>query len=94
MHEEWREDAACKGVDNKYFFDWEYYDFARETWCNDCPVAQHCLEYALEPREVVWTAQGRGALVRGEDHGLWGGMTPNERDEYAGMKVYKPGRKR
>lgn len=35
-----------------------------EVFCSDCPVRQMCLEYALK---------------NNEDHGVWGGRTPEER---------------
>ena len=35
-----------------------------EVFCSDCPVRKMCLEYALK---------------NNEDHGVWGGRTPEER---------------
>lgn len=49
----------------------EYERRAAAVWaparaiCNRCPVRQDCLDHAIEHRE---------------EHGMWGGHTPRERD--------------
>lgn len=50
------------------------YDVAKE-WCEECPVRQACLEYALasEMGPTIWRA------------GIFGGMTPSERATAAGF---------
>ena len=44
---------------------------AAKTICSRCPVRQACLQYAL---------------TRGEDHGVWGGLTEGERREVAVLR--------
>lgn len=66
----WREHAACKGHTSLFYAKKEdahgtTYTQARQL-CNLCPVRPNCLEYALEN----W-----------EDRGLWGGLTPRERQK-------------
>lgn len=71
----WRDRAACAGRDD---IDWfpsgaggrgepkgyrENLNRARKV-CDDCPVAEQCLELALELRT---------------DHGIWAGTTPRQR---------------
>lgn len=70
----WREEAACKNLspqeaDAIFFHD---HDAPLDAWwggrdfCHSCPVAAACLQSAID------TASG---------FGLWGGMTPAEREE-------------
>lgn len=69
---EWMDDAACAqpGINIDWFFpeagpaSHREYDKAR-TICFRCPVRAECLDYAN--REVI-------------KHGMWGGMTPKERE--------------
>jgi WhiB family redox-sensing transcriptional regulator len=69
----WQLKAACRGPESRAFFPptWpERRDErdARENRakaiCNSCAVRVACLEYALQIREP---------------HGIWGGLTENER---------------
>jgi WhiB family transcriptional regulator, redox-sensing transcriptional regulator len=73
IHETWQIKAACRGPESTVFFPptWpERRDEreARETRaksiCAECAVRVACLEYALQIREP---------------HGIWGGLTENER---------------
>jgi WhiB family redox-sensing transcriptional regulator len=48
----------------------ELYSKVRKL-CNSCPVKDLCLEYAL---------------VNGEEYGMWGGMTPRERQALRGRR--------
>jgi WhiB family redox-sensing transcriptional regulator len=68
---DWRHRAACRNLDPEIFFpvaeDGPVRD--RETArakavCARCPVAAQCLAWALES---------------GQDYGIWGGMTEDER---------------
>lgn len=62
---EWREDAACRGLDTSTFFPLTDEDAgpAKEV-CAACPVRQACLEFALASRQ---------------EDGVWGGLTETER---------------
>jgi WhiB family transcriptional regulator, redox-sensing transcriptional regulator len=63
----WREKAACNGVDSDVFFpDSEdpADSVAAKAVCAECPVAAECLQYAL--------ATNQGA-------GVWGGLDEGER---------------
>lgn len=77
----WQERARCDGVDLSEFYGREGHTGAAihadasdvaNTWCRPCPVQRECLLYALATEER-W--------------GLWGGMTPKERDELAARMV-------
>jgi WhiB family transcriptional regulator, redox-sensing transcriptional regulator len=63
-------EAACynNGVDPDAFFPYPHRTNSENKMakkiCKDCPVINECLEYALENNEV---------------HGIWGGMSPKER---------------
>lgn len=63
----WRDLAACLGFDSDVFFpddmDAEAVARAKEV-CESCPVAVHCLEWALETNQT---------------EGIWGGFTRFER---------------
>jgi WhiB family transcriptional regulator, redox-sensing transcriptional regulator len=66
----WRNDAACLGVDPDLFFPigtagpaLDQIDEAKRI-CRACPVRERCLAWALE----------RGAAT-----GIWGGTTDDER---------------
>jgi hypothetical protein len=69
----WAERAACRGEDPELFFPPEEergrYAAFRETlakWiCLGCPVLGECTTYAL---------------ANDERYGVWGGLTPAERD--------------
>lgn len=62
---EWHYQAACKGERTILFFvnDPEAQDEAKAV-CRRCPVRRRCLDEALD---------------RNEKHGIWGGLTPEER---------------
>ena len=68
----WTERAACAGDDPEVWFpkaahsrDRGAYEPARRI-CDRCTVTLHCLTYALD---------------NGETHGMWGGFTPDEREQ-------------
>lgn len=66
----WMEDAACAQIGPGLFYVGEKaqareYDAARSV-CNTCPVKVDCLEFALEVDDR---------------HGMWGGLSPQEREK-------------
>lgn len=68
----WQQRARCKGRATAEHDPWypEDDDYSEEnTWlaraeCAACPVREMCLEYAIET---------------GQQHGIWGGLDPEER---------------
>jgi WhiB family transcriptional regulator, redox-sensing transcriptional regulator len=67
---DWRHDAACRDVDPELFFPIGntgpallQIDEAKQV-CHRCPVVGDCLQWALES---------------GQDAGVWGGMSEDER---------------
>ena len=65
MNANWRNRAACRGIDPGIFFPVtdEEAEPAKAI-CNVCPVREACLEFALAARER---------------EGVWGGATERER---------------
>lgn len=67
---EWRDEAACRDVDPELFFPIGHGPAAdaqieaAKAVCRRCPVAEQCLEWALET---------------GQDAGVWGGLAEEER---------------
>lgn len=62
---EWQTGAACRGADTAVFFPRTDADAgAAKAICDTCPVAQDCLEWAIETRQP---------------EGVFGGLTPTER---------------
>lgn len=66
----WMEQAACAQIGPGLFYVGEKaqvreYDAARSV-CTTCPVQADCLDFALEVDDR---------------HGMWGGLTPGERDQ-------------
>ncbi len=61
----WQRDASCRGIDPELMYPrrGELVDPARAV-CDNCPVIDDCLEYAL---------------AGGERFGIWGGMSERER---------------
>jgi WhiB family redox-sensing transcriptional regulator len=65
---DWRDRAACSGYPNTVFF--PHPDTSEEpvekamAICGICPVAESCLEYALETNQQA---------------GVWGGTSENQR---------------
>lgn len=63
--EHWTLEAACNGADPNLFFPTNIDDTRPAiTLCNDCPVRQECLDYALDNNIKF---------------GIWGGMGQNAR---------------
>ena len=73
----WQDRANCKGMDPALFheekpFNWPKKQLARaKAICATCPVAQDCLQFAIENQYLL---------------GVWGGMTYNERLAYRKLK--------
>lgn len=62
---DWVSDAACKGMDASLFFPERGEGVSQiRAVCRTCPVAQRCLDYALE---------------NNEKHGVWGGTSERRR---------------
>jgi WhiB family redox-sensing transcriptional regulator len=68
---DWRSDAACRSADPELFFPISAFGQALEqvaeakAICARCPVRRQCLAFALRTRQA---------------HGIWGGLTEEERD--------------
>jgi WhiB family redox-sensing transcriptional regulator len=63
---DWKDDAACRGMDGTIFFagDNNHYDHRAIPTCQTCTVKERCLEFAIN---------------NNINYGIWGGMTPPER---------------
>jgi WhiB family redox-sensing transcriptional regulator len=70
----WHARAACRGLDTEKFFLPDAVrgpkkvarENAAKAVCQGCPVIANCLNWAL---------------AVAEPHGVWGGTTPQERDQ-------------
>ena len=64
----WREQAACSGVDSDIFFpaseDDEQAVTQAKAICEECPVREACLQYALATNQSA---------------GVWGGLDAGDR---------------
>ena len=72
----WQDKAACRAVPadmrDRWFFPGtsgrpapaHAYEYAKQVYCEGCPVREECLDYAL---------------ANNDKWGLWGGMSPEER---------------
>jgi WhiB family redox-sensing transcriptional regulator len=80
---DWRTLAACRGLDPELFFPARGDSFAArnaQAVCATCPVAEQCLEFAIEV---------------GETEGIWGGLSGRQlraekRRRAGGRKGPKP----
>jgi WhiB family transcriptional regulator, redox-sensing transcriptional regulator len=67
---DWRDEAACRDTDPELFFPDDTNRFARahvrtaKLICRGCPVSAACLNWAL---------------ASGQEAGIWGGLTEDER---------------
>lgn len=78
---QWMDRAACADMDQRIFFPEEQgssFRRAREV-CGSCPVADECLEHALEIGETL---------------GIWGGLSPDERAAVADQRGMRRRRRR
>ena len=65
MDTEWMAEGRCRAVPPSVFFPSDGLGVqSAQRICADCPVADACLEYALDNRI---------------DHGVWGGRSERER---------------
>ena len=65
--QDWKDDAACTGMDYDTFFPavgYNQHDLHARTICEHCPVKQPCLMFAVNNRI---------------HYGIWGGLTPIQR---------------
>lgn len=73
--QDWRHRAGCRDQDPELFFplpgDERGVAAAKRVCRRACPVTNACLEYALSA---------------GEDHGVFGGLTPEERRRLARVR--------
>lgn len=68
----WWEDAACQGTDNDTFYPDKGGSIRDATrLCRVCPVVDACLNWAI---------------TRNERHGVWGGMSTQQRDRISGNR--------
>lgn len=67
---EWQDKAACIGMEDWIFFpspgDATVVRWAKKV-CRGCPVMQECQDWALS---------------RGEEYGIWGGLSDRDRRAY------------
>lgn len=76
MNQNWREQAACKGVDTKLFYGERGHGktIYREAkkYCEECSVLADCFQFVME----VEVCSGHYR------HGYFAGMTPLQREHY------------
>ncbi len=81
---DWQHRAACRGPQAAVFFppdkperrdEKRYREAMAKAICAQCPVIDECLAYALAIRE---------------QHGIWGGMSANERRSLARTPTHCP----
>jgi WhiB family redox-sensing transcriptional regulator len=72
------DNAACTGAGYTIFFPEKIGDTSTSQWseaktfCEQCTVKKQCLKMALE-----------NEAASGQRDGMWGGLTPNEREVFA-----------
>jgi WhiB family redox-sensing transcriptional regulator len=73
----WQDDANCKGLDTNIFFPEVFGDQQNGMiWeqakriCHECSVTDECLKSELPFEQAS-----------GRRNGMWGGLTPKERDQ-------------
>ncbi|MFF2113910.1 WhiB family transcriptional regulator [Rhodococcus koreensis] len=66
---EWQVNAACRGEDSNLFFEsgTSLVEAQAKRICSECPVLEQCRQFAVDASEP---------------HGIWGGMTPREREQF------------
>ena len=67
MGSEWQKQAVCASVEPELFYPAPQEHVRRrqaKAVCKSCPVVNECLQWALES---------------GQDHGVWGGLSEDER---------------
>ena len=67
--QDWKEQAACKGMDRSIFFPalgYNQHSKVAIKICKTCPVKQRCTEFAINNKIAF---------------GIWGGLNPNQRQQ-------------
>lgn len=77
MNQNWREQAACRGVDTQLFYAQQgkgktVYKEAHK-YCDTCPVLADCFKFVMDTENL----SGEGGR-----HGYFAGMTPLQRKHY------------
>lgn len=74
---EWQIDGACRDEDSNLFFDTDtaLVEVQAKRICSACPVLEQCRQYAVDA---------------GEPHGIWGGLTPPERERFRRQRKWFP----
>jgi hypothetical protein len=79
----WQEDAECKGLDTNIFFPEVFGDQQNGMiWeqakkiCRACRVTDECLKSELSFEQVS-----------GRRNGMWGGLTPKEREQLSRVRI-------
>lgn len=73
--------AACRNVDTDVFFPTPGQSYhAAKAVCDRCPVRSACLRRAMEAEALQVRQGGRAREAR---HGMFGGLTPDERHALA-----------
>ena len=78
---DWREEAACRDTDPELFFPDDDFRSARvqvkmaKLICRGCPVSATCLNWAL---------------ASGQEAGIWGGLTEEERRRLHRGRGFRP----
>jgi len=73
---EWIKDAACRGMNVEVFYlEHGHSDKAKiaKAICATCPVRVECAEYAIDTCEAF---------------GIWGGLSPKERQQIRSERGY------
>lgn len=75
-HDAWRRGAACRGSDSALFYDPHPLSVAAaKAICAACPVQRACRAHAV---------------AAGEAHGVWGGLTAEERPTPPPTRLPRP----
>jgi WhiB family redox-sensing transcriptional regulator len=75
QEQEWKNDAACKGVERSVFFPTIGYNQHSKhaiKICKTCPVKKRCAEFAIN---------------NNISNGIWGGLNPNQRQQLKRSKL-------
>jgi len=71
----WQADARCVQADPEIFFpERGGSSRAARAVCNECPVLEQCLQYALQNREQF---------------GIWGGTSERERRKLRKLRIHR-----
>lgn len=74
--EKWRAKAKCRNFDVEEFFPGTGVNINHlREFCGGCPVARECVDYAVKYFL---------------DHGVWGGTSPQERQEIRMGRMVNP----